>query len=94
LISEICYSLFTRSDIATIRLVHEKSLSSYPQSDGEILKIILEKLAYFLPWETAVNLTTFTTQSTTTSPQKHHRFRPHFLRPPSKNTSKLAISGP
>jgi hypothetical protein len=33
--------------------------------------------------------TTFTTQSTTNSPQKNHRFTPHLPKPPLKNTSRI-----
>jgi hypothetical protein len=35
--------------------------------------------------------TTFTTQSTTNSPQKNHRFTPHLPKPPSKTPAKSVL---
>jgi hypothetical protein len=47
-------------------------------------KYILKKWHFFQRGKSTIKLTTFTTQSTTNSPQKNHGCAPHSPKPPSK----------
>jgi hypothetical protein len=55
---------------------------------GEFPQEYFKNVAYFQLPKSTVNQPPFTTQFTTTSPQKHHAKTPVFRKPPQKNAPK------